>query len=232
MAPIAVIGATGGVGQEAVKQLLAQQREVRAIGRSKERLEKEFGTSPGLQLVQASVEDVDSLKAALDGVSGVINASSGKTYFSASAVDFKGGGNVAEAAKAVGAHVVLISSCLVTKQHRFHPMRLLLNNIRYGLMDNKLKGEDLLRQSGAKYTIIRPGGLTNTVGGKEELKIGQGDKGSPGRVSRADVAAVALAALEHLEASNRKTIELSSQPMDAPKADQLQHIFDGTTADA
>lgn len=52
-------------------------------------------------------------------------------------------------------------------------MRILLNNIRYGLMDNKLKGEDLLRQSGAKYTIIRPGGLTSAAGGKEQLKISE-----------------------------------------------------------
>lgn len=232
MAPIAVIGASGSVGQEAVKQLLAQQREVRAVGRSKERLEQLFQPSDKLQVVQASVEDPDSLKAALDDVSGVINTSSGKTYFSAAGVDFKGSGNVAEAAKAVGAHVVLISSCLVTKKHRFNPMRVLLNNIRYGLMDNKLKGEDLLRQSGANYTIIRPGGLTNGPGGKEELKIGQGDQGSPGRVSRADVAAVAIAALDQADASNRRTVELSSRQSDAVEADQLQHVFDGTEADA
>lgn len=176
-------------------------------------------------------------------------------------------------------------------------------------MDSKLNGEELLRQSGAKYTIIRPGGLTTGPGGKEELKIGaqaqmplpeayllvnrssqgmrpgtkllwrrsglahdtsscsavlpafpfvqfstcnqqclhsffgsfipdkppntgQGDEGSPGRVSRADVAAVALAALEQSVASNRKTIELSSKPTDAVEADQLQHVFDGTKADA
>jgi uncharacterized protein YbjT (DUF2867 family) len=77
MAPIAVIGASGGTGQAAVKQLLEQQREVRAVGRSKERLQELFGSTDKLQLAQASVEDVDSLRAALEGVSGVINASSG-----------------------------------------------------------------------------------------------------------------------------------------------------------
>lgn len=41
-----------------------------------------------------------------------------KTYLSANAVDNLGSGNVGEAAKAVGAHVVMISSCLVTKKHR------------------------------------------------------------------------------------------------------------------
>lgn len=81
MALIAVIGASGGTGKEVVNQLLAQKKEVRAIGRSKERLEQLFGLADGLQLAQASVEDRDSLKAALDGVSGVINVASGYTVF-------------------------------------------------------------------------------------------------------------------------------------------------------
>ena len=48
-------------------------------------------------------------------------------------------------------------------------MRVLLNNVRYSLMDEKLKGEDALRSSGAPYTIVRPGGLTNRPGGKAKL---------------------------------------------------------------
>ena len=34
-------------------------------------------------------------------------------------------------------------------------------------------GEELLRQSGVGYTVVRPGQLTNNEGGKEELKLGQ-----------------------------------------------------------
>ena len=61
---------------------------------------------------------------------------------------------------------------------------------------------------------------------------GQGDEGSPGRVSRADVAAVAIAALDQPDASNRKTIELCSEQAEDVAADQLRHVFDGTKADA
>lgn len=61
---------------------------------------------------------------------------------------------------------------------------------------------------------------------------GQGDQGSPGRVSRADVASVAIAALDHREVSDRKTIELASKASDAVKTDQLEHTFDNTTVDA
>ena len=48
-------------------------------------------------------------------------------------------------------------------------MRMFLNSIRWGLMDEKLKGEDALRASGAPYTIVRPGGLTNQLAGKAKL---------------------------------------------------------------
>jgi len=46
--------------------------------------------------------------------------------------------NVAQVAKEKGLHVVLVSSALVTPKNRFSPIRLLLNNIRWGLMDAKV----------------------------------------------------------------------------------------------
>ena len=48
-------------------------------------------------------------------------------------------------------------------------MRVLLNNVRYSLMDEKLKGEEALRASGMPYTVVRPGGLSNQPGGKAKL---------------------------------------------------------------
>lgn len=70
----------------------------------------------------------------------------------------QGVSNTAEAAKSAGVErLVLVSSALVTPKNRFHPIRLILNNIRWGLMDAKFRGEELLRASSVPYTVVRPG---------------------------------------------------------------------------
>ena len=51
---IAVIGATGGVGSEAVKQLLASGQEVRAIVRDPERARRKLGSNDHLQIVKVT----------------------------------------------------------------------------------------------------------------------------------------------------------------------------------
>lgn len=48
-------------------------------------------------------------------------------------------------------------------KHRFHPIRLLLNNIRWGLMDAKFRGENLLREGRVPYTVVRPGEPPSSV---------------------------------------------------------------------
>ena len=144
---------------------------------------------------------------------------------------------------------------------RLHPIRILLNNIRWSLMDNKLAGnavkcsgqldcgaesdsnlnlsymlapryagEQLLRQSGVSYTVVRPGGLTNAKGGEHLVIAEQGDKGSPGRISRADVAAVCVEAVVN-PAAACMTLELKEDPKQAATQDNIQKIFAGLSAD-
>jgi len=55
-------------------------------------------------------------------------------------------------------------------------VRVLLNNIRWSLMDNKFASEQKLRQSGLPYTIVRPGGLSNGPAGTTQLAAGKGRK--------------------------------------------------------
>jgi uncharacterized protein YbjT (DUF2867 family) len=141
--------------------------------------------------------------------------------------------------------LVLVSSCLVSPHNRMHPIRVMLNNFRWGLMDQKFKSEEFLRSSGIKYTVVRPGGLKDSPGGEKMLSVQQGDT-SAGSVSRADVAAVCVAALTDPAAEN-VTFELMSVADDkeksaggggenvkiavVPLVDQLKGIFAGLKKD-
>ena len=46
---------------------------------------------------------------------------------------------------------------------------MILNSVRWGLMDAKFRGENLLRGNSIPYTVVRPGGLTNDPPGQKEI---------------------------------------------------------------
>jgi uncharacterized protein YbjT (DUF2867 family) len=73
-----------------------------------------------------------------------------------------------------------------------------------GIIVARARGEEALRQSGARYTIVRPGWLTSGPAGGVRLE--QGDAGD-GRTSRASVAAAVVAAFGSAEAVG-KTFEI------------------------
>ncbi|GAB2231316.1 hypothetical protein Droror1_Dr00010322 [Drosera rotundifolia] len=75
------------------------------------------------------------------------------------------------------------------------------------ILSYKLKGEDLLRESGIPYTIIRPCALTEEPAGAD-LIFDQGDN-ITGKISREEVAKLCVAALESPHACN-KTFEVKS----------------------
>lgn len=232
-----VVGAGGPTGSQCVERLLtATSENVRAIVRDPSKYSN-LAKDPRVEVVQGDVTSKDSLVTALKGSKGVIFAASGKGFWSADSVDHKGVAAVAEACQAAGGveRVVLVSSQKVDPKNRFHPVRVLLNNIRWSLMDAKWKGEQALRSSGVPYTIVRPGGLTNGAGGAAPVMAGQGDnQAMPGPISRADVAAVCVAALS-TPASKNVTVEVSSKKEKATPeqfSSSLKSLFDGLKADA
>jgi uncharacterized protein YbjT (DUF2867 family) len=144
-----------------------------------------------------------TLNAAVAGAGAVICATGTRTFAGANGpeqVDYRGVGNLVAAARmAEVPRFILITSLAVTKPG--HPLNKLGDVLTW-----KFRGEEVLRTSGLTYTIIRPGGLTDVPGGREKVEVGQGDL-LVGRISRADVAAVAVLALEN-RATHNTTFEL------------------------
>jgi uncharacterized protein YbjT (DUF2867 family) len=93
------------------------------------------------------------------------------------------------------------------------------------------QGEQHLRRGTLSYTVIRPGRLLHDAGGARAWTVGQGDRmSSGGGISRADVAAVAIAALFD-DAAHRVTLEINSRGADAAEAEQLASVFKGLVPD-
>lgn len=205
---VLVAGATGGTGKAAVEQLVAGGKyAVRAMSRDPAKAKGELPA--GVEVVAGDLRDPASLASALKGVKYVISAAAARGMSkdpsnTAQLVDNEGTRAFAEAAKKAGVkHFVLVSS-MGTGQADTYPSEFLRP-----VLKAKAAGEAALRASGVPYTIVRPGGLADDAGGKLAVAFAQGDKQAGGRIPRADVAAVCIAALGNKAAAG-KTFEIVS----------------------
>lgn len=222
--------------------LTEEGKSVRAVVRNPKKYEGKFGN---VEVVQADVTDLNSLKLAFSGCKGVIFAASASSYKGSGGpfeVDYQGIDNTAAAAAGVGVeHLVMISSRFVNPVNRFNPIRIILNNIKYSLMDYKFEGEQILRKRvhNIDYTIVRPGGLVGGDGSmarKTDVEPGsqyiiaceaEGDCSGGRSIHRRDVAAVACEAFTTPDAKN-KTVELVARPLaegDPSFVERLAQIY-------
>ncbi|KAG2657292.1 hypothetical protein PVAP13_1KG179100 [Panicum virgatum] len=108
---------------------------------------------------------------------------------------------------------VHVSSAGVTRPERpgldlsKQPPAVRLNKELGSILTYKLKGEDLIRESGVPYTIVRPCALTEEPAGAD-LIFDQGDN-ITGKISREEVARICVAALASPNAVG-KTFEVKS----------------------
>ncbi len=218
--PILIAGATGGVGRHLVGKLMAQDQAVRALVRDRAVAEALFSPADSVEWIVGDARQPETLLQAFAGVRAVICTIGAKAPAgdgSPEKVDYEGVRNlVAAALEAEVERFVLVSSIAVT--HPEHP----LNNFGR-VLDWKLKGEEALRTSGLIYTIIRPGGLTDDSGGMTGFKVGQGDTISGGRISRSDVAALCLVALDEITSYHTTFEVVAAEDGSAPE--HLRDLF-------
>ena len=198
---VMVAGATGKTGSLVVAQLQAKGYPVRAFVRNAAKAAERLG--PEVEAVVGDLRNPASIAATLDGVDVVINAA-GSGIPAADDnmpehVDFEGARNLADAAAAAGVgQYVLVSSMGVTDDD--HALNRMFNNILLW----KRRGEEAVVASGVSYTIVRPGGLNDGPGNAQTVIFEQGDMPGQGKViSRADVARVCVATVQHEEARNK-----------------------------
>ena len=222
-----VIGATGGTGREVVRQAEARGLKVRAFVRDEARARATLGER--IEYVEGDVRSGTGIDVAMHGVDYVVSALGSNVRVDAQntpeKVDYEGIRKLAETAARTGVrHFVLVSSMGVT--HEDHPLNKMFGNILVW----KRKGEEAVRASGVPYTIVRPGGLLDTSGGKADIRAFQGDDlKNNGRIPRADVAAVCLNALGNSRAAG-KTFEIVSG-VEGNRVD-WNGLFAGLKADA
>ena len=116
--------------------------------------------------------------------------------------------------------VVMVSSAGVTRPNRpgidveQEPPAVKMNDALGGLLTYKLKSEDVLRESGIPYAIVRPVALTEEPAGAEVV-LDQGDT-IKGKISRDDVAELCIALLEQPEAVGLTFEIKSTVPFSTP----------------
>ena len=212
-----VAGATGGTRRALVQNLLAQGYEVRALVRDAAAAQQVLGGDVDYRV--GDVRELETLRAAMTGVDFVISAigaSRTDPKNGPEAVDYGGVKNLVSAASDAGVQqFVLVSSIGATQEDHYLNKR--FNNILMW----KFKGEEVLRNSGLIYTVVRPGGLNNDPGNEEQLIFAQGDNSS-GRIAREDVALICIKALQIPTARN-KTFETFSSGQ--PGSNDWQALF-------
>lgn len=192
---ILVAGASGRTGRLIVDGLRQLGIKPHILARDVPKAKEILGED--LVFHGADVREYESLLDPMTGMDLVISAVGSRSPVGKNCpkhVDYEGIRNLVRAAQQKGiSRFILISSIAVTKPN--HPM-----NCFGHVLEWKYQGEQYLRESGLDYVIIRPGGLTNSFDGDENLCLDQGDRIS-GMVSRDAVASVVLHAIQHPQPS-------------------------------
>lgn len=186
---ILVIGASHGIGLEIVKQGAAAGHSISAMARSPERISI---VSAKQIYIKGDILDVNAVEDAVKGQDAVCIAIGINPTFKQVSVFSEGTANVVKAMKQHSCKRLLCITGIGAGDSRGHGGFLydkIFNPLLLGKMyADKDRQEEIVRNSGLEWTIIRPGFLTNgpRTGQYQVLSDMRGVRAK--KISRADVA--------------------------------------------
>ncbi|MGW1027862.1 SDR family oxidoreductase [Streptomyces sp. NPDC002577] len=172
---VLMVGATGSIGQLAVRAAQRHGLRPRALVRDMRRAEQLL---PGIELAQGDLEDPASLQRAVNGADAIVltHGSGGDPRPDARAhVDYGGVRNILRALDGAQPRVALMTSVYATR-----------SDIP-GATPWKRRSERLLRASGLPYTIVRPGWFDHAGPTQRRLVLEQGGT-ADGGIARDQIA--------------------------------------------
>ncbi|PIQ80273.1 MAG: hypothetical protein COV79_01345, partial [Parcubacteria group bacterium CG11_big_fil_rev_8_21_14_0_20_41_14] len=181
-------GATGGTGQELIKQALEQGHEITALVRDPQKLSF---SDQRINILKGDVLNKDDVLKTIQGNDAVLVALGVKPPSKEKVVG-PGTKNIIEAMKAHNVKRLIVESAMfmddAVRKNSFL-ISLLTKTFMKGLYADKLVQESAVRESDLEWIIVRPVGLSN--GHKTEIyRFGENLqlKGMFPTISRADVA--------------------------------------------
>lgn len=194
---ILVVGATGTLGRQIVRNALDEGFDVKCLVRNFQKAA--FLREWGAQLVQANICGPRSLPPCFEDVTAVIDAATSRPQDSAYDVDWDGKVNLIKAALEANVERYVFISILNCEQYPHVP-----------LMDIKHCTEEFLKESGINYTILRPCGFLQGLIGQYAIPVLEkqaiwvmGEAAPIAYMNTQDVARFAVRALQVPETKNR-----------------------------
>jgi putative NADH-flavin reductase len=183
---LVVFGATGKIGQEIVKQALAQGYEVTAFVRDPSKMTHE---RDDLKVMTGDIFEFTAVTQAIQGQDAVI-CSLGSSELGKTTVRSEGTANITKAMKENHVNrLVVVSAMGVAESWSTLSIvnKLFFATLLRSSRQDHEEQEVVVKESDLDWTIIRPSGLTDTPQ-TESYAIGENIIGKTSKIARADVA--------------------------------------------
>ena len=190
---LVVIGATGGIGRELLRQAKERGHRVTALVRSPEKL---GALAEGVNVIRGNPLDAEAVKEVIAGQDAVLSAL-GPPGIGRSTVQQDGARSIVAAMRSQGMRRLLVVSVAMLFEDFGVLTAIVRNTVLRNVAADSAEAERIIKGSGLDWTIVRPPRLTNRpLTRSYSVADGHMPAGSSGLLDRADVAHFLLEEVE------------------------------------